>query len=105
VREDESPDMVEWEPIARRGAFSLIVLTPARSRRDVSMMHEDAEFCGIVIPDDRDAFPLGFLSVERLQSYLAETQPHTIAFRGIDERDASEFAALVECPPAGAALH
>lgn len=105
---DETPfDAGEgWDPIARRGEFEMIVITEARCALDGILMHPDATFVGLLHPDGKPPFTLGFISVERLREYISETAPRMVVFRGVSEDDALAFRALVEdARPGSAVLH
>jgi hypothetical protein len=95
----------DWEPVARRGEFSLTVITTARCAFDKIPMHPEAQFLGVMIFDDKPPFALGFLSVDRLREYISEMAPRVVAYRGVSEADALAFQSLVEDAPVDGVLH
>lgn len=94
-----------WEPIARRGEFSLTVITEARCALDGILMHPDASFVGVLYPDGKPPFVLGFVSTERLREYISETAPRAVTYRGTTKADAAAFQELVESAAGSTVLH
>jgi hypothetical protein len=68
-------------------------------------MHPDAGFMGVLHPDNKPPFQLGFNSVDRLREYISEMAPRVVLYRGVSEEDALACQSLVESAAGRQTVH
>lgn len=83
-----------WKSAARRGEFSVILMTVRRARIIGAPVHADAVVVAELRPDDGPAFCVSFAGMDRLRAFVAEMQPRGLTVECAPEEDGAELFSL-----------
>ena len=100
----ETDDSAQWAEVARRGEFSMSVLTRSCALQHGLAVRADAAMYGLLHLDNGRVQPMAFRSVESLKIFIAEMSPRSIVLEVAPDEDLRPLVAALE-RATGATLH
>ncbi len=89
---------MSWARVCHRGEFEMILMTRARAATERLPMDDGAAFLGLILADDGDATPMGFLTLGDVRIFASRMEPRDISVFVAEGEDRGAIEAALTVP-------